>query len=56
MQRTFYLKNKEAYDIWTEGAKAENKSISAFINDCVLEHLGSRKKKRGLQISDLFGK
>jgi rRNA-processing protein FCF1 len=56
MQRTFYLKNKEEYDIWVNGAKSENKSISAFINSCIIEHLEGKKKKRGLNFSDLLGK
>jgi hypothetical protein len=57
MQRTFYLKSPEQYQIWVEGAQAESKSISQFLMDCVLEHLEKNKKKRGLQsVEDLLGK
>ena len=57
MQRTFYLKNQEQYDIWVNSAKLENQSISAFLNACVLEHIEKKKKQRGITtVADLFGK
>jgi hypothetical protein len=47
----------EEYMIWVNQAKAEDKSISQFLNECVLEHIEKKKKKiRGLtNVSDLFG-
>ena len=59
MQRTFYLKNKEEYDIWINAAQLEKKSISQFLKDCVSEHIENikkKEKKRGLHsMEDLFG-
>ena len=58
MQRTFYLKNQEEYDIWINAAKSEGISISAFLNQVVLEHINKKEKEkhRGITaVSDLFG-
>lgn len=56
MQRTFYLKTPEQYAVWVEAAKAEGKSISAFLDDCVLQHIKRKRKKGITTVSDLFGK
>lgn len=57
MQRTFYLKTPEQYAVWVEAAKEEEKSISAFLNDCVLEHNQRKRRRKGITtVADLFGK